>query len=191
VLDLHNHPFEAMGVARVSDVTPDHLRRIDGAASAAGVTVVAVTEHGGWEMGRRAAELAAELGDLATTILAGQEDWCFPLEVVEVELPSGRVFRFLAHPGAPGPFETVFDKVVDGLHGMEVDNITHRWHMHRSRLEAIAEEHRLVPMCSSDAHDLADLGRLTLPMDLHVLEAAVDEKPVQEWSLHAALGGRR
>lgn len=187
MLDLHNHPFEAMGVARASDITAEHLYRIDAAAVAAGVSVVAVTEHGGWACGDRAAEIAAELGDLQTVILSGQEDWCFPVEVVEVRLPSGAVFRFLSHPGMPAPFEPVWERLLPGLHGIEVDNTVHRWHLNVDELIRLAQDHNLLPVCTSDAHDLADLGRLPIESTLEDLEAIVAAKPAADWRLSEAL----
>ena len=187
LLDLHNHPFEAMGVARASDITEEHLYRLDAAAVAAGLGLVAVTEHGGWSCGIRAAEIAAELGDLQTIILPGQEDWCFPVEVVEVRLLSGAVFRFLSHPGMPAPFEPVWDRVHPGLHGIEVDNTAHRWHLDVNELTRLARDHDLMPIRTSDAHDLADLGRLPTEGTLEELEAMVAAKPAADWRLSEAL----
>lgn len=185
-VDLHNHPFEAMGVRSVAEIEPEHVIRLAEAARRNDVDLLGITEHGGWAWGTRAVELTAGL-DLGLVLLPGQEDWYYPLEVVEVQLPSGRVFRFLAHPGAPAPFEPVFHRVLPGIHGIEVNNENHQWHMDRESLLSLAEDHGLLPMSSSDAHDLAQLGARAMKCTLEDLEAAAAAKVLDGFTLAGAL----
>jgi hypothetical protein len=187
--DLHNHPLEAMGVGHVQKVTVDHVRRLAAAAVDGGVDVLAITEHGGWGFGRRVRQLADGL-DLGVTILAGQEDWFYPVEVVEVELPSGAIFRFLAHPGAPAPYEPVLSALLAGLHGIEVENTNHQWHMPLSKLLDVAAQHDLLAMRSSDAHDLAQLGSCSLKCSVEELERRAAARVVEQWSLAERLQPR-
>lgn len=167
--DLHTHPLEAIGVSAAADVTEEHIRRIDNTAAAMGLDVVAVTEHNGWALGETACRISDDIG---TTVLflPGQEWWFFPVEVVEVRLPSSNVFRFLAHPGAPADFRGVFRWLRPWLHGIEVINCSHQWHMNEASLRELAEEEGLLTVHSSDAHELATLGKAATNVSVAELE---------------------
>jgi hypothetical protein len=185
-VDLHCHPFEAMGVPSPTKINTDHLRRIEEQALVAGLDAVAITEHGGWAWGITAVEVASRL-DLSVIVLAGQEDWCYPVEIVELLLPSGGIFRFLAHPGAPGPFDDVFDLISPAIHGIEVVNKNHSWHMDEDALRSLATRHHLLAISSSDAHNMNEIGQQFTQSSVAQLEETIAAKSVQEFVLIEAL----
>lgn len=157
-MDLHTHPFEAMGIANVGQITVESVERILAQVLAAGLDGIAITEHAGMEFGLRAREIAEKELKTDLVILPGEEVWYYPLEIVQILLPDGEYLRFVAHPGAPGACQRAVPKLADILAGIEISNTVHDWHIDEGMVRDLAERHDLMLFRNSDAHDLADIG---------------------------------
>lgn len=168
-VDLHAHPFEALGVSRPDAITAEHVVQIVEAARANGLNSLAVTEHSGLHWGLRAKELVNELG-LDFTILPGEEAWAYPVEVVRIVLPSGRIFRCLAHPGAPADFRGVLPGLAPYLHAIELRNAVHDWHLDQRTIRAVAAEYGLLLLENSDAHEIHRVGCYANDVTMDLLE---------------------
>lgn len=162
-LDLHTHLYEATGFRQV---TRDIVARIIAQIKARGLDGIAVTEHNDKVYGYRVKELAQELAP-EVVIIPGQEINAWPVQIVELFLPGEVTFRFLAHPGYPGELEVVNS----ALHGIEIDNPLHSWHINRERVKAIAQKYNLLLLSNSDAHSLEDMGQFYNEVSLEELIA--------------------
>ena len=85
---------------------------------------------------------------------------------VELFLPNGTTFRFLAHPGYPMNSYTI-----ENVQGIEIENALHNWHIDKDRVRALAEEHDLLLLKNSDAHSIEWIGRCYNEIDLEELIA--------------------
>jgi len=151
-LDLHTHPLEAILFGPITrEVVAEivhyaHLRGLDG---------IGATEHHSTEVGYEIKRLVEQFFPGQLVVIPGQEVEVDSHQEVELYLPGGRVFRFLAHPVADREFEG-FDRV----QGIEVDNGLHS-HIDAARVEAVAKQHDLLLLSNSDAHSLAAIGQLS------------------------------
>lgn len=163
-LDLHTHIFEAAGYPPLSEGFVHHVvSRI----RARGLDGIAVTEHFNPELGFRFRDLAYELYGDTVTIIPGQEImYGSRREVVELYLPGGVTFRFLAHPNHP-PGSLEGD--LSDLHGLELDNGLHGLGRYRERIIERAQEHGLLLFSNSDAHHLDFIGALWTEVSLEEL----------------------
>lgn len=148
-LDLHTHCYEATGFRQI---TPEIAERIAARIKERGLNGIAITEHADKSYGFRAKELI-EAAHPDILIIPGQEIDRWPVQVVELYLPGGVTFRFLAHPGYPGDLTSA-----DGLHGIEVENPLHNWHINQERVMALAQKYGLLLLRNSDAHTVEDIG---------------------------------
>jgi len=148
-LDLHTHPFEATGFRQI---TPDIAERLVARIRERGLDGIAVTEHADRSYGFKVKEIVeARYPDIV--IIPGQEANVWPVQVVELSLPGDVTFKFLAHPGYPGELTSA-----DGLHGVEIDNPLHSWHINKEKVQALAEKYNLMLLSNSDAHTVEDIG---------------------------------
>jgi len=85
---------------------------------------------------------------------------------VELFLPNGATFRFLAHPGFP--MNSYF---IENVQGIEIENALHNWHIDKERVRELAEEHDLLLLKNSDAHSIEWIGRFYNEIDLEDLIA--------------------
>lgn len=148
-LDLHTHPFEATGFRQV---TPEIAGRLVARIRERGLDGMAVTEHADKSYGFKVKELV-EASYPGVVIIPGQEASMWPVQVVELYLPGDVTFRFLAHPGYPGELSSA-----DGLHGVEIENPLHSWHINREKVQALAQKYNLMLLSNSDAHTVEDIG---------------------------------
>ena len=163
-LDLHTHCLEATGfLSPTVDIVAEIVarikeRRLDG---------IAITEHSNKKYAYLVKEIVERSFNNEVLIIPGQEIDFGRREVVELYLPNGSVFRFLAHPGRyPGVTEEVSD-----VQGIEIDNALHSWHINKVRVKELAERHGLLLLHNSDAHNLEDIGAFHNEIDLEELEA--------------------
>ena len=150
-LDLHTHCLEATGMVRP---TEDVVRRIVERARARGLDGLAVTEHWNKDYGFRVREMARELYGDGVLIIPGHEIARGGREIVELFLDERLIFRFIAHPRDRHSFDGGFE----GIHGIEIQNGLHYYEIDRQRVRAAAEEHGLLLLENSDAHELNDIG---------------------------------
>lgn len=97
-------------------------------------------------------------------IIPGQEIDIKGRQEVELYLPNGATFRFLAHPGFP-----MNSYVIENIQGIEMENALH--YIDKEKVRALAEEHSLLLLSNSDAHSIDWIGRYYNEIDLDDLIA--------------------
>ena len=166
-LDLHTHCFEALPFPSV-----DSVKRIVAAIKTKGLDGIAVTEHRKKNYGYQTKEIVKRYFNDEVLIIPGQEKveasmgWA---EVVELYLPDGGTFRFLAHPCYPYPEESASG--IDSLQGIEIGNALHDRQLDKKKISMLADKHNLLLLQNSDAHRLSDIGSLYNEIDLADLSA--------------------
>lgn len=150
-LDLHAHPFEALGFPK-PDISS--VGKIIEVARSKGLDGLAVTEHYSPRYGRMAKEIAESHFPNQFLIIPGQETRVGSQEVVELYLNDSLTFRFLAHPQSTYGFEP--DRY--GVQGIEIDNFIHNPCIDHEEVTRIARQYNLLELHNSDAHLLEELG---------------------------------
>ena len=162
-LDLHTHPFEALGFPSPSI---DSVARIVRQIKRAGLDGIAITEHGERSYGLEAAEIAKEYFP-EVIIIPGVELEVSGIgpathrQVVELYL-GDRVFRFQVHPYDERP------EILSACQGIEVRNYVHRG-MDEDLAMQLALKFNLLPLRNSDAHRLEEMGKYYNLLSLEVL----------------------
>lgn len=163
-LDLHTHCYEATGyrdppidvVKRI--VEQVKIRRLDG---------IAITEHHDKDYAYRVKEMVEQFFNNEVLIIPGQEiDVGWRQQEVELYLPNGSTFRFLAHPGYPSNGYSV-----ENVQGIEIDNDMHALEIDRAKVREVAETNDLLLLSNSDAHYLSSIGRYYNEISLEELYA--------------------
>ena len=149
-LDLHTHLFEA---TRFSEVGERMIGLIIAKIKEMGLNGIAVTEHHNPDYGYKVKEIVERAFENEVLIIPGREIYQWPVEIVELFLPNQATFRFIAHPGYPGDFTAVED-----VHGIEVENALHDWHIIKHKVREMAAKHDLLLLGNSDAHEIRDIG---------------------------------
>lgn len=171
-LDLHTHPLEAMNFEGPSVKT---VGRLLDAIAAKGLDGIGVTEHFNLKYGLEMKRIADEaFPDSGILLIPGHEIEIEGQEAVELFLPDGYVFRFVAHPGYPR--YTIF--VDERFHGIEIENGMHNWHINKPAVKKVAEENNLLLMTDSDAHYLDKIGIYYNEIDLDDLVARAEKRSV-------------
>ncbi|MDP2952802.1 MAG: PHP domain-containing protein [Chloroflexota bacterium] len=149
-LDLHVHAFEAMGFIAPS---VESVGKLVKQIKQRGLDGIAVTEHHDKRYGMQAKEIAEQYFD-SVLIIPGREVDEGINQVVELFLPNGSMFRFVAHPRYLGSLK------IDGrVQGIEVKNALHAGEINEEKVREIARQHNLMLMQNSDAHYLSDIGQ--------------------------------
>jgi hypothetical protein len=86
-------------------------------------------------------------------------------QVSELFLDNGGVFRIYCHPGYYSPNIIIEENV----HGIEIDNYIHNWHIRKPQVVEIAKAHDLLLVEVSDAHNLENIGLRHTEVDLDEL----------------------
>ncbi|MDY6906739.1 MAG: PHP domain-containing protein [Chloroflexota bacterium] len=133
---------------------------------ARGIDGIGVTEHWDREYGFQVKEIVERCFASEVLIIPGREIDIAERQEVELYLPDGSIFRFLAHPGFPAG-----SYVVENVQGIEIDNYLHDWHIDKPRVTALAEEHGLLLLRSSDAHSIERIGCYYTEVSLEELSA--------------------
>jgi len=171
-LDLHTHCHEATKL-----VTPDAhvVEEIINQVKSRGLDGIAITDHeemGGKRFAFKVVEIFERFFDKEIVIIPGQEiDRLYRgrfitsiLHVVELYLPNGSTFRFIAHPGYPAGRWTDY---LDDIHGLELENWSCR--IDKEKVKEIARNDGLLLLSNSDAHCLENIGRYYNEIDLQEL----------------------
>lgn len=152
--DLHTHCGEGINRDKPTEQT---VRDIVAAARARGLDAIGITEHYNKAWGFDVKQMVEGRFGGELLVIPGQEVDKGRLHVVELYLPGGLTFRFVAHPGHPRvDFGSLID---DSIHGIELRNPIHDWEMDETIIRRVAEEHDLLLLQNSDAHYLSDIGR--------------------------------
>ena len=163
-LDLHTHCQEALLYAPASLETAE---RIVAAITAKGLDGIAITEHENADFGHRIKQIVDDHLGGQVLIIPGQEADVPRAQIIELYLPGGLTFKFLAHPGFPWPIDA--ENYVGQIQGIEIDNGLHGLAIDRARLEALAVKYDLLLLSNSDAHSLQDIGDYYNEVDLEEL----------------------
>lgn len=151
-LDLHTHCLEAVGF---TEPTVEVVGKIIATIKAGGLDGIAITDHAKQQFAHKVKAVVEAHFSSSVLIIPGQEIDKGSMEIIELYLTKDRVFRFIAHPGYPGSFS------LNGVpvHGIELENNGHNWHMDRDEIMRFAGEHNLLLLKNSDAHHLEDIGK--------------------------------
>lgn len=162
-LDLHTHPFEALGFQSPSI---DTMAKIIRQVKRVGIDGIAITEHGATSYGLEAAEIAKEYFP-EVIIIPGVEIEISGIgpsthrQVVELYL-NDKVFRFQVHPYDERP------EILATCQGIEVKNYLHK-EMDEELALQLASKFGLLPLRNSDAHRLEDIGKYYNVISLEIL----------------------
>jgi histidinol phosphatase-like PHP family hydrolase len=173
-LDLHTHCREATACPTP---TLDIARNIVAAVKAKGLDGIATTEHYTERYGHELKEIVDRQLNGEIVVIPGQElDRMFfgrergVFHVVELYLPDGVTFRFIAHPGHPY-VRDLGAQIDSSIHGIELKNTSHPNEMDEERIRQLAEKHGLLLLTNSDAHALRDIGSFYNEIDLGQLSS--------------------
>jgi len=133
---------------------------------AKGLDGIAITEHYDKDYGFKVKDIVEESFNNEVLIIPGWEIDIRQRQEVELFLPNGSTFRYLAHPGFPMNSYTV-----ENVQGIEIENALHNWHIDKQRVRELAEEHNLLLLSNSDAHSIEWIGRFYNEIDLEDLIA--------------------
>ena len=172
-LDLHTHCMEATKVVNPSE---ESVAEILDVMRARGLDGIAVTEHHDEMYGRKVKEIVDNYFGGEFLIIPGQEIDEERVQVIELYLPDGVTFRFLAHPGYPYPGEYPSDALMRTLHGIELENRLHFGELDASKITALAEEYDLIMLRNSDAHAVRNIGIYYNEIDLRKLSKRARRK---------------
>ena len=161
-LDLHTHCYEATGYRAPS---LEIVRQIVDQIKARGLDGIAITEHWDKDYGFKVKEIVEQFFNNEVLIIPGREVDVKEHQEVELYLPNGSTFRFLAHPGYPVNYY-----VIEGVQGIEIENGFHRY-IDKERVRELAEEHGLLLLRNSDAHFIRQIGQYYNEIDLEELYA--------------------
>lgn len=149
-LDLHTHCFEALRTRP----TVAAVGQIVEAVKAKGLDGLAITEHWNKEYGFLALDILGKEFRDEIILFPGQEIVTREYgSVVELYLEGGVTFRFVAHP-----YLKFSIRDYTGIHGIEIDNEMHNYHIDKELVGEVAGREELILLHNSDAHYLEDLG---------------------------------
>lgn len=150
-LDLHTHCREATGSLHPN---AEIVHKIVARVKARGLDGIAITEHDGKDYGYRVMDIVERFFSGEILVIPGQEKRRGLHHMVELYLPDGSIFRFIAHPGN---LSTPFGDHLEDLHGLEIEN--GNCVIDEEMARKFAHRHGLLLLSNSDAHTLSDIGR--------------------------------
>ena len=168
-LDLHTH---CLWATDYHPPTAETVSRIVNQIKARGLDGIAITEHWDSSYGFKVKEIVEQVFNNEVLIIPGQEVDRAGRHEVDLYLPDGSVFRFLAHPGYPPN-----SYLIDNVHGIEIENSLHNWQINRDWVREMTEEYNLVPLRNSDAHSIERIGHLYNELTLDELCAHAEPGP--------------
>ena len=157
-LDLHTHIWEAFNFQPPSlSIAEKVLAQI----KAMKIDGIAITDHHNREWSYEFKELVERHFPGEVIIIPGWEIEIRPpsnpfdeYQVSELFLDDGGVFRIYCHPGYYSPNILI----EENIHAIEIDNYIHNWHIRKPQVRKIAEDHDLMLVEVSDAHNLENIG---------------------------------
>ena len=165
-LDIHTHVGEMFGF---QTPTPEIAETVITQIRAAGLDGIAVTDHWRPDWGLELYRVIERHFPNQVIIIPGQEIDVRPARspfdeyhCTELYLPGGRLFRTYCHPG----YYTPNIIIEDDIHGIEIANSHHNWHIRRAQAEQVAAAHGLLTFSVSDANTLGEIGAGSTDVDL-------------------------
>ena len=157
-LDLHTHVWEAFNFQRPS---LEIAEKVVAQIKAQGIDGIAITDHHNKDWSFEFRDLVEQHFPGEVIIIPGWEIEVRPpqspfdeYQIAELFLPNGSVFRTYCHPGYYSPNILI----EDGVHGIEIDNYIHNWHIRKPQVKDIADANGLLTFEVSDAHNLENIG---------------------------------
>ena len=163
-LDLHVHYYEATGYV---PLCTELVGTLVNTIKEKGLDGIAVINHQ-WhdqEYPFMVRDIVARDYNNEVLIIPGIEFDVGYNHEVELYLSENRTFRFLAHPGDPYTPKPI---VINNIQGIELKNAQHFVDRETPR---IAEEHNLITLYNSDAHQLSKIGSYYNEIELDTLFA--------------------
>jgi histidinol phosphatase-like PHP family hydrolase len=168
-LDLHTHVWEAFNFQPPSLSIAE---KVVAQIKSQGIDGIAITDHHNKEWSMKFRDLVDEHFPGEVIIIPGWEIEIRPpqnpfdeYQVSELFLDNGGVFRIYCHPGYYSPNIIIEENV----HGIEIDNYIHNWHIRKPQVVEIAKAHDLLLVEVSDAHNLENIGLRHTEVDLDEL----------------------
>ncbi len=165
-LDIHTHVGEMFGFR---PPTPEIAETVIARIKSAGLDGIAVTDHWRRDWGLALHRVAERHFPNQVIIIPGHEIDIRPARspfdeyhCTELYLPGGRLFRTYCHPG----YYTPNIIIEDDIHGIEIANYHHDWHIRRALVEQVAEAHGLLTFSVSDANTIGEIGAGATEVDL-------------------------
>jgi len=157
-LDLHTHIWEAFNFKPPS---LEIAEKVVAQIKARGIDGIAITDHHNKDWSFEFRDLVEQHFPGEVIIIPGWEIEVRPPEspfdeyqIAELFLPDGGVFRTYCHPGYYSPNILI----EGGVHGIEIDNYIHNWHIRKPLVQDVADAHGLLILEVSDAHNLENIG---------------------------------
>ena len=165
-MDLHTHVWEAFNFQPPSLTIAE---KVVTQIKSKGIDGIAITDHHNKEWSMEFKDLVEKQFPGEVIIIPGWEIEIRPpqnpfdeYQVSELFLDNGGVFRIYCHPGFYSPNIIIEENV----HGIEIDNYIHNWHIRKPQVAEIAKEHDLMLVEVSDAHNLENIGLRYTEVDL-------------------------
>ena len=165
-LDIHTHVGEMFGF---QPPTPGMAETVIAQVKKAGLDGIAITDHWRRDWSVALHRVVEEHFPNQVIIIPGQEIDVRPVSspfdeyhCTELYLPNGRLFRTYCHPG----YYTPNIVIEDDIHGIEVANYHHNWHIRQPAVERVAAAHDLLTFSVSDANVLGEIGAGSTLVDL-------------------------
>jgi histidinol phosphatase-like PHP family hydrolase len=134
----------------------DSVKEIIEAVKAKGLHGIAITEHENKHYGFKALEIQRAYFGNEVLLIPGQERVTREASIIELYLPYNSnyyTFRFIAHPYYQFNMKNYTD-----IHGIEIENEMHNYHIDKERVQLVAQGYDLMLLRNSDAHYLDDIG---------------------------------
>ena len=169
-LDLHTHCYEATGHS-----SPDvrTVEKIVDAVVSKGLDGIAITDHVNKDYAYQVKEIVARFFNSEIIIIPGQELNWVGTHFVELYLPNGSKFRFIAHPTQGDLSENCLD-MIGVIHGVEMEN--GNYFIDSEMVKEVAERHGFLLLSNSDAHSLSNIGRHYNEVSFEQLYTQIDLK---------------
>ena len=168
-LDLHTHVWEAFNFQPPS---LEIAEKVIGQIKSKGIDGIAITDHHNKDWAFEFRELVEKHFPGETIIIPGWEIEIRPAispfdeyQVTELFLPEGGMFRVYCHPG----YYTPNIIIEDNVHGIEIDNYIHNWHIRKPQVAKVAADYDLMTFEVSDAHNLENIGLRYTEVELEEL----------------------
>ena len=165
-MDLHTHVWEAFNFQPPSLTIAE---KVVAQIKSQGIDGIAITDHHNKEWSMEFKDLVEQHFPGEVIIIPGWEIEIRPpqnpfdeYQVSELFLDNGGVFRIYCHPGFYSPNIIIEENV----HGIEIDNYIHNWHIRKPQVAKNAKEHDLMLVEVSDAHNLENIGLRYTEVDL-------------------------
>ena len=193
-LDLHTHIWEASSFEKPSVET---AYKVINQCKKIGIDGIAITDHD--HAHPDLLKITFEYYEIFNKhfpneilVFPGREielhmkhDYFQTYEVGEFLLPNGQLFRNYCHPGHPSQQIEIYH-----IQSIEINNAIHNWHINKNQVRELADKHNLFLTEVSDAHEIDDIGKNFIEINLDDLLSSginLNETNIQGWENHRSI----